>query len=237
MKEENKLRIQVRSKTEQRMMEDLEVKMITEWDVRKISVLILGLLILLLGISYYFMVNNTEDKLSKVTTKAAVATKIIAQKAAANKKPLERKPDLKKPIAAIENEKLAAKKVNKAMVISKPVEKAPIKNNKIKRAVLAQETINKEPLGVVNLPLRVNKKKAITVTYFTEVINMKGNSVRHEWVLNDKVIYSKKINVLGERWRISTRKLFSYTAIGKWQVRLLDDKGRVLHKIDFSVIK
>ena len=239
MKEENKIQIRVQSKTERRMMEDLDVHMMTEWDVKKITRTLCWLLLLVGSLIYYFFAteNSGEEvnkaaetqELSQISRPSEKQIAIpVTKKLPIENKGLADKPEkelLKKPV----------KKQNAQLVKSAPI---IIKNNKhIKRGLLAERIINKEPSGAVNLPLVVNKEKAVGLIYFTEIIDMKGSSIYHEWLINNKVIYKKKVNILGNRWRISTRKLFSYTATGQWQVRVVNDKGDMLHKIDFLVIK
>jgi Tfp pilus assembly protein PilO len=77
MKEEHKLQIRVRSKTEQRMMEDIDVKMITEWDVKKI-VITLCCLLLLIGIMYYFFANEESPEIANKRAKLEEVNKIAS---------------------------------------------------------------------------------------------------------------------------------------------------------------
>lgn len=238
MKEENKLQIRVRSKTEQRMMEDIDVKMITEWDVKKI-VITSCCLLLLIGIMYYFFAIKESSEVSNKRTELEEVNKIASSLPQKKTVIVENLVAIKKQQPVVVKAQEVVKLVdNKQNIILEKLNVEVITNNKyVRRGLLARRTINKEPSGVVNLPLVVNKEKAISVTYFTEIINMQGNSVYHEWVVNNKVIYRKKINVLGDRWRIATRKLFSYKVTGEWQVRVVNKKGDILHKIDFLVTK
>ena len=45
------------------------------------------------------------------------------------------------------------------------------------------------------------------------------------------------INILGNRWRASTRKMMQYKLIGPWQVRLVDENGGLMHEISFEVVE
>jgi hypothetical protein len=238
MKEEHKLQIRVRSKTEQRMMEDIDVKMITEWDVKKI-VITLCCLLLLIGIMYYFFANEESPEIANKRAKLEEVNKIASSLSQKKTVVVEKSVISEKQQPVVEKVQEVVKVVaNKQNITVEKLNVEVIKNNKyVRRGLLAKRAINKEPSGVINLPLVVNKEKAISVTYFTEIVNMQGNSVYHEWVINNKVIYRKKVNVLGDRWRVATRKLFSYSATGEWQVRVVNKKGDILHKIDFLVTK
>lgn len=110
-------------------------------------------------------------------------------------------------------------------------------NPYIARAQLAQGVNKLEPYGNIELPILVDSSKAYGVTYFTEAINMQGDTIFHEWLKDGHSVYKRKINIQGNRWRISTSKLFSYNSTGQWQVRTITQEGDMLHKIDFSVQK
>jgi len=105
----------------------------------------------------------------------------------------------------------------------------------ISRARLAKGMKNKEPYGNVELPFLVNSEQAEGLFYFTEINNMKGGTVFHEWLKEGESIYKRKIKIRGNRWRFSTSKLFNNKHIGEWQVRTLDKQGKVLNKIGFMV--
>ncbi len=103
------------------------------------------------------------------------------------------------------------------------------------RVQLAKGINNKEPFGVIISPVIVDNEKATGVFYFTELRGMKGETVYHEWLLDGKAVFTKRIKILGKRWRASTSKLMNRTYTGNWSVRLKDDQGRVLNEIKFVV--
>ena len=134
-------------------------------------------------------------------------------------------------------ENTANKQVESVIIEGNTKQNAIDLNPNISRAQLA-EGINKlEPFGSIELPILVDTSKAYSVTYFTEVTNMQGNTVFHEWLKDGESMYKRKINIRGNRWRISTSKLFPYNSTGQWQVRITTQQGDVLNKIDFSVEK
>jgi len=239
MKEESKLRIQVKSKTEQRMMEDLHAEMITEWDVKKISLAALFFLLMIISaLAYYFLASDEQGTSNyKIENKPQLAVASNEQAEAVN--PISEKKSQLKPVEIVKVETKPLLKPAVELKVAVKAEKKPlaIKSANIKRAVLAQQTINKEPSGEIKFPFLVNKEKARGITYFTELVNMKGNSVYHQWIRNDKLIYKRKINILGNRWRVSTRKLFTYSSAGEWKVRVVTKQGDILHELGFTVRK
>ena len=110
-------------------------------------------------------------------------------------------------------------------------------NNNITRALLTFETNKNEPVGEIIPPLKLSKKKSTSVYYFVELTGMKGRTVYHEWLLDGDLITRKKINISDDdKWRTLSRQLFAYTARNNWTARLVDETGRVLNEISFTVI-
>ena len=93
-----------------------------------------------------------------------------------------------------------------------------------------------EPVGEIILPIKLSKKSSTSVYYFVELKTMKGHTVFHEWLLDDKLITRKKVSISDDRWRTSSRQLFVYSDRTKWTVRLVDETGKVLNEIRFNVI-
>lgn len=119
------------------------------------------------------------------------------------------------------------------------LEKVPVSNNSVDkhivRALLTTRVKNKEPVDKVIPPVIVNENHAIGIYYFTEIINMKGHSLYHQWLWNDNIIYKRKINILGDRWRAATGKFITHDKQGMWRVRIVDKQGVILDQIVFKV--
>ena len=140
-------------------------------------------------------------------------------------KPDAQKPDLEQKTALPEK------------TVNTPVKPEASVNNNITRALLTFKINNNEPVGEINLPLKLSKKKSTSVYYFVELTGMKGRTVYHEWLLDGNLITRKKINISdNDKWRTLSRQLFAYTARTNWTVRLVDETGRILNEIHFDVI-
>lgn len=98
------------------------------------------------------------------------------------------------------------------------------------------EINNKEPGKGIVSPLTANKDRAIGVFYFTEINNMKGKTLFHQWKRDGKLVYERKINILGDRWRASTSKLITYSKTGSWSVRLVNKQGDIFNELEFEVV-
>jgi len=132
-------------------------------------------------------------------------------------------------------------KVQSQAVLPEKIVNTPVKpkieiNNNIIRALLTFKINNDEPVGEIILPMKLSKKSSTSVYYFVELKAMKGHTVYHEWLLDDKLITRKKVSISDDRWRTSSRQLFVYSDRTKWTVRLVDETGKVLNEIRFNVI-
>jgi len=109
-------------------------------------------------------------------------------------------------------------------------------NNSVIRSLLTFKVDNNEPVGEIDLPLKLSKKKSTSVYYYVELTGMEGHSVYHEWLLDGVLITRKKVNISNSNWRTSSRQLFVYNDKTNWTARLVDETGRLLNEIQFNVI-
>jgi hypothetical protein len=277
MKADKKLSIKVKSKTERRIMEDPELEMISEWNIKKILfALIVFILVIILPAYYFSSMDNSEKSPTLETKKTALhnsdlvkqtpvnktVTENIAKSAVANITPeqvtvkqaaIKQKPEhisekgvvsktSTNQTSVVVPPKQAVKETKQEDIVVKKEQQSPAVSPSnlsvhINRAQLAQGVNKLEPFGDIELPILVDTTKAYPVTYFTEVINMQGDTVFHEWLHDSNSVFKRKINIRGNRWRVSTSKLFPYNSTGQWQVRIITLQGDVLNKIDFSVEK
>jgi hypothetical protein len=251
MKIEKKLTIKVTSKTERRIMEP-ELEMVTEWNIKRIVIALLLLLILIATLAYYFSISDSHVAMSidDIDNDEAMVASHAAQqvsKSAPLQKQITQQTEVVATRMRVIPQKEVIKQVKTDLVpnVDKEVERSEQQaavelggatlHHNISRAQLAVGVRDKEPFGKVDLPFVVNKEKASGVFYFTEVMNMKGKTVFHEWLFQDDIAYKRKFNIRGDRWRIATSKLFDTHYIGTWQVRIITQEGELLHKIDFTV--
>jgi hypothetical protein len=72
------------------------------------------------------------------------------------------------------------------------------------------------------------------VTYFTELLDLEGHTVTHQWVYNYKVLFEKSFSVGGPRWRVWSNKTLRPGWSGSWSVNTLDQDGTVLRTQSFE---
>jgi len=218
-----------------------EPQMVTEWHTgRIVGAIIIFLLFIMLP---FYLFEEDDDASKSVNTIPTVDNEIL-------EKQLPKKIIKSVDVIPIPSDS-AIKANNKNNISSKPLvnikennietelKKVPerLPNKNIVRAVLAKGIYDKEPVGGLVLPLVLNKVEASRVYYFTEIINMKGQYLYHQWLRNDQEVYKRKISILGNRWRASTNKLIVYSKVGNWTVRLVNKQGVILNEIQFEAIE
>lgn len=257
MEESNKIVVKVKYQDLKKELEsDSQPKMVTEWHMQRILAAIAMLIFFILLPFYYFSgqspesVDNAMPEL-KPAEKAVIKQNIqsIEPKVEATDRTVKKQP----AIVAIEPPEMIKKEPAKREVIKEDtVNKYPVKeyiiaeqakdsnmlnSPKIVRAVLTTDINDKEPVDNISSIIGVNKDRATKVYYFTEIIDMKGQVLYHRWLRNGQLIFKRKINILGNRWRASTSKMIIYSKAGLWTVRLEDEQGAILNEIKFEVIK
>ena len=234
-----------------------QAKLITEWNIKRIFTAGLLLILLILGIIYFLVFKSNLDDIFSNNQKSAASGKDYSwQGVIANNSDITDPTDttegtinqiatLKtvhedniKNIKKIDKSSLSAedKETRSTAVVHDVQQTELIHYDGLVRVQLARAINNKEPVGTISLPVKVNKENAKGVFFFTELKGKKGQVIYHEWLYKGKIIYKRRINVLGNRWRAATRKMMNYRIIGPWSVRLTDHEGKVLHEIKFAVV-
>jgi hypothetical protein len=106
---------------------------------------------------------------------------------------------------------------------------------KVVRAKLTTKIVDSEPVGEISPPLTADEKNPRPVYYFAELADMKGATVYHEWLLDDKLVSKKIVHISDNPWRTSSRQMIAYTTNSHWTVRLVDETGQVLNEKKFTV--
>ena len=256
------LSIKVKSKTNRGLDGEPEVEIITEWDLKKIIYAVIVIVVFILLPAYYFNLqddNDTAQSIDVVRIKTGVKhpPQNSAKEVGTEQVPvpaIKARLSDKKSVEAIlvepavqvvhDNPVVHIETEAKTLVIDKAEHspqthfpKTEPLNPHIARAQLARGINKLKPYGRIDFPFLVENSKTRGLYFFTEIIDMRGSTVFHEWLREGKSIYKRKMIIRGDRWRFYTSKLFTRTSVGQWQVRVITKQGEVLHKINFSVEK
>ena len=89
----------------------------------------------------------------------------------------------------------------------------------VARAQFTTEIQDREPVDML-----VTLSTAHTqVSYFTELKDLTGKNITHQWVFNDQIMFEKIFLVGGARWRVWSNKPLQPGWKGQWTVNTLDE--------------
>jgi hypothetical protein len=161
---------------------------------------------------------------SQMTDTQENRQKVISEQSGLEKVEVDK--DVKKGVATI------AKKSKDNISAIKP-----ILSSKVVRSQLTNRVINNEPRDLMSSPVLIKRDNIRMIYYFTELKNMSGETIYHDWIYKGKSVFKKRFDIKGNRWRLTTQKNLNNTSFGKWKVKLTDIKGNSLHEINFKVTK
>jgi len=101
----------------------------------------------------------------------------------------------------------------------------------VSRAMFTIGIDNREPVIMVDI---IDSAAYTSISFFTELNDMDGHNVTHQWTHNDKVMFEKTFEVKGPRWRVWTSKTLIPSWTGSWKVNVLDDDRSVLTSKSFE---
>ena len=95
----------------------------------------------------------------------------------------------------------------------------------VSRAVFTTGIDNREPVSTVD---NLDSSDLRSVSFFTELVDMGGQTVTHQWTHQDRVMFEKTFEVRANRWRVWTSKTLIPAWSGTWTVNVLDDERTLL---------
>ena len=101
----------------------------------------------------------------------------------------------------------------------------------VSRAMFTTNVQDREPVIMVD---SIDSSAFSSISFFTELNDLSGHNVTHQWTYNDKVMFEKTFEVRGPRWRVWTSKTLIPSWTGAWTVNVLDDDRSVLASQSFS---
>ena len=101
----------------------------------------------------------------------------------------------------------------------------------IRRALFTTGIDNREPVAIVD---SIDSTSSNSVSFYTEITNMSGQTITHQWTHLDKVMFEKTFEVKAERWRVWTSKTLIPNWTGTWTVNVLDDERELLTSKSFE---
>lgn len=103
----------------------------------------------------------------------------------------------------------------------------------VSRAVFTVGVDNREPVIMVD---SIDSGAFNSISFFTELTELEGHNVTHQWTFNDEVMFEKTFEVKGARWRVWTSKTLLPSWTGTWTVKVLDTDRTELASKSFDYL-
>ncbi|MCP4983372.1 MAG: DUF2914 domain-containing protein [Gammaproteobacteria bacterium] len=101
----------------------------------------------------------------------------------------------------------------------------------VSRAMFTIGVDDREPVIMVD---SIDHNSYTSISFFTELSDLDGHNVTHQWNFNDQVMFEKTFEVKGDRWRVWTSKTLIPSWTGSWTVNVLDDDRMLLSSKSFE---
>ena len=101
----------------------------------------------------------------------------------------------------------------------------------VARAMFTIGVDNREPFIMVD---SINSGSYTSISFFTELKDLTGHNVTHQWTFNDEVMFEKTFEDKGPRWRVWTSKTLIPSWTGAWTVNVLVNDRTVLASQSFE---
>lgn len=125
-----------------------------------------------------------------------------------------------------------SKKIEVAEQDEKGAVEVPDKD-KVLRAQFTTAVVDREPTDDVVMLTNNNTNELF---FFTELSNLKGESVTHRWEFEGQTMAEIKFDVKGTRWRTFSSKKIKPEWIGLWSVIVIDEDGQPLNISSVEII-
>ena len=96
---------------------------------------------------------------------------------------------------------------------------------RVARAQFATSIDNREPVDQVVLLSPPREE----VFFFTDIRNMEGRTVTHDWAYQGQVVSRVPFVVKGPRWRVFSKYRLEPDQFGEWSVTVVDQSGWPLY--------
>jgi len=110
------------------------------------------------------------------------------------------------------------------------VEQAGFSPGTVARAAITSAVQDREPTD----ELEVVNTDQNQLYFFTDLRDMSGQTAKHRWEYNGKVMAEVEFDVKGPRWRVWSSKTFNSDWTGNWKVSVVNAVGDVIKEESFT---
>jgi hypothetical protein len=130
--------------------------------------------------------------------------------------------------AAIAQEDSTSTATNPAETVQ---ENTTVKKDNVRRAHFTTSVVDREPVD----ELAAIPPDAATICFFTELVNLAGETVTHRWLHNGEPVAEVTIEIGGPRWRAYSQKTLPAVNTGSWAVEIVDSYGDTVHRAELAI--
>lgn len=104
----------------------------------------------------------------------------------------------------------------------------------VARAQFSTAVIDREPIDNIGSVIKVEYGEIQNVYFFTDLRDMSGTRVVHQWKLDDEYQAEVSFDIGGDRWRVWSSKRLLPGFDGKWSVDIIQgDEIIETHSFDY----
>ena len=101
----------------------------------------------------------------------------------------------------------------------------------VARSAFTTAIADREPVDTLQTIEASDQK----IYFFTELLEMQGQTATHRWEYNGKVMAEVAFEVNGSRWRVWSSKNLQPGWVGEWKVSVLNSANEVISESTLSV--
>ncbi|MDX1824194.1 MAG: DUF2914 domain-containing protein [Thiohalomonadales bacterium] len=102
----------------------------------------------------------------------------------------------------------------------------------VARSAFTTAIVDREPVDTLQEIEATDQK----VYYFTELLDMQGQTATHRWEYNGKVMAEITFEVKGPRWRVWSSKNLRPDWLGEWKVSVLNSANDIIREDILNVV-
>lgn len=110
-----------------------------------------------------------------------------------------------------------------------------INSSHLQAAGLTRGLKDKEPVDQLPANLKMNDKGVFRIYFFNMMADLKGQTVYHDWFLNNERVAHVQIQPYSDLMRASSAKYINRNMLGQWRVEAVTERGDVLGSGQFTV--
>jgi len=104
---------------------------------------------------------------------------------------------------------------------------------KIARAMFTTQIDDREPIDRV----LILENEFRQLYFFSDLRHLQGQTVKHRWEYEGRVVKEKVFRVQGPRWRVFSRNKMDKSMLGRWTVVITDKDDCPLKAVIFQYVK